>query len=482
MDRDLEIHRLTARLRTLRRFGLDLCLGRMVGADDGRGRVRRAARPHRQRRAAGCWSTGAPPRPSRSSARPTPTRWAWPAAAATAGPAAGSATTGTRCSPPTGSSGHAALDDQSAFIASLGSSRSPRMRDVLGTIQADQDAIIRGGLPRRARRRRRPGHRQDGRRAAPHGVPALLRPAAGPPARRRAVRRPAPALPGVRRRRAAQPRRGGRADLHPARPACPRVRRAAVETDPEVARLKSVRGDGDGDRAGGPALRGAADARAWRSRRPGPTSGSAPTTGPRRSSRRTPARRTTRRATRSGRSCSRSWSTSTTTTRTCSADLLRSVAARRTRELRRGLRPGLAADRADRPGRRPVVGAGLPAAVRALARARRGPAAAARRTPAGVDGVRPAAAGRGPAAARRPGGVASPASRTRPRSPPSARRWTASSTHLIATDDSDMQVMSMLRGAGPARRPGRRGRRCRRPTPTCSPVRSRTSSWTRPRS
>lgn len=36
-----------------------------------------------------------------------------------------------------------ALDDQSAFIASLGSSRSPRMRDVLSTIQADQDAIIR---------------------------------------------------------------------------------------------------------------------------------------------------------------------------------------------------------------------------------------------------------------------------------------------------------------------------------------------------
>ncbi|MGO7763426.1 helicase, partial [Rhizobium ruizarguesonis] len=39
----------------------------------------------------------------------------------------------------------AALDDQSAFIASLGTSRSPRMRDVLGTIQADQDAIIRAG-------------------------------------------------------------------------------------------------------------------------------------------------------------------------------------------------------------------------------------------------------------------------------------------------------------------------------------------------
>ncbi len=44
-----------------------------------------------------------------------------------------------------GFAGHAALDDQSAFIASLGGNRSGRMRDVLGTIQADQDAIIRAG-------------------------------------------------------------------------------------------------------------------------------------------------------------------------------------------------------------------------------------------------------------------------------------------------------------------------------------------------
>src|SRR6185436_3626656 len=40
---------------------------------------------------------------------------------------------------------HAALDEQSAFIASLGASRSGRMQDVLGTLQADQDAIIRAG-------------------------------------------------------------------------------------------------------------------------------------------------------------------------------------------------------------------------------------------------------------------------------------------------------------------------------------------------
>ena len=54
MDRDLEVHRLSARLRTLRRFGLDLCLGHMVGADDAGAGLRRSARPHRQRRVAGC--------------------------------------------------------------------------------------------------------------------------------------------------------------------------------------------------------------------------------------------------------------------------------------------------------------------------------------------------------------------------------------------------------------------------------------------
>ncbi len=34
MDRDIEIHHLSARLRVLRRFGIDVCLGRMVADDD----------------------------------------------------------------------------------------------------------------------------------------------------------------------------------------------------------------------------------------------------------------------------------------------------------------------------------------------------------------------------------------------------------------------------------------------------------------
>ncbi|MFH8799919.1 RNA polymerase recycling motor ATPase HelR [Streptomyces sp. NPDC017936] len=144
MDRDLEIHRLTARLRTLRRFGLDLCLGRMVGAE--------GAEPVYVGRLGLTDSSG----------RRLLIDWRSPAAepffGATHGDPMGLVSrrryrwTRGRISDywdevfaPDGFAGHAALDDQSAFIASLGSDRSPRMRDVLGTIQADQDAVIRAG-------------------------------------------------------------------------------------------------------------------------------------------------------------------------------------------------------------------------------------------------------------------------------------------------------------------------------------------------
>jgi hypothetical protein len=142
LERDLEIHRLSARLRALRRYGLDLCLGRMVpgngaapvyvgrlGLTGGDGRTllvdwrSPAAEPF-------FGATHANPMGLASRRR---YRWAggrirdyWDEAFTVEGLEHG-----------------AALDDQSAFIASLGSSRSPRMRDVLGTIQADQDAIIR---------------------------------------------------------------------------------------------------------------------------------------------------------------------------------------------------------------------------------------------------------------------------------------------------------------------------------------------------
>jgi DNA helicase IV len=144
MDRDMEVHRLAARLRVLRRFGLDLCLGHMVAAGDPEpvyvGRLGLTDRSGR--RLLLDWrSPAAEPFFGATHASPmglaSRRRYRW--------------TLG-RVSDywdevfsPDGIDRHAALDDQSAFIASLGSSRSPRMRDVLGTIQADQDAIIRAG-------------------------------------------------------------------------------------------------------------------------------------------------------------------------------------------------------------------------------------------------------------------------------------------------------------------------------------------------
>src|SRR5215469_857166 len=144
MDRDMEIHRLTARLRALRRFGLDLCLGRIVAANNPEpvyiGRL--GLKDGAGRRLLVDWrSPAAEPFFGATHANPmglvSRRRYRW---------------TRSRISDywdevftPEGLEGHVALDDQSAFIASLGGSRSARMRDVLGTIQADQDAIIRAG-------------------------------------------------------------------------------------------------------------------------------------------------------------------------------------------------------------------------------------------------------------------------------------------------------------------------------------------------
>ncbi|MFE0643665.1 RNA polymerase recycling motor ATPase HelR [Streptomyces sp. NPDC058877] len=144
MDRDAEIHRLSGRLRTLRRFGLDLCLGRVVGEDGAEpvyiGRL--GLTDGTGRRLLIDWrSPAAEPFFAATHARPmglaSRRRYRW---------------TGGRVTDywdevftAEGLEGHAALDDQSAFIAGLGGSRSPRMRDVLATIQSDQDAIIRAG-------------------------------------------------------------------------------------------------------------------------------------------------------------------------------------------------------------------------------------------------------------------------------------------------------------------------------------------------
>jgi len=144
MNRDLEIHRLTARLRTLRRFGLDLCLGHMVHTGNPEpvyvGRL--GLTDDAGRRLLLDWrSPAAEPFFGATHANPmglaSRRRYRW--IRGRVGDYWDEVFT------PDGLEGNAALDDQSAFIASLGGNRSARMRDVLGTIQADQDAIIRAG-------------------------------------------------------------------------------------------------------------------------------------------------------------------------------------------------------------------------------------------------------------------------------------------------------------------------------------------------
>ncbi|MGY1846124.1 RNA polymerase recycling motor ATPase HelR [Blastococcus sp. SYSU DS1021] len=144
LERDLEVHRLAARLRTLRRFGLDLCLGRVVPADGGEpvyvGRL--GLTDGAGRRLLVDWrSPAAEPFFAATHADPmglaSRRRYRWTRGRIT--------DYWDEVFTPEGLEGHAALDDQSAFLASLGATRSDRMRDVLATIQADQDAIIRAG-------------------------------------------------------------------------------------------------------------------------------------------------------------------------------------------------------------------------------------------------------------------------------------------------------------------------------------------------
>ncbi|NMN99684.1 AAA family ATPase [Gordonia sp. TBRC 11910] len=146
VERDAEIRQLSAQLRTLRRFGLDLCLGRMVG-DDGTvtylGRTGLIAPDGRAllldwRTPAAAPFFGATHDDPMGLSSRRRYRWGrdgddfrvvdyWDEVfTADIGPGL-------------------VPDDNSAFLASLDAGRSPRMRDVLATIASDQDAIIRSG-------------------------------------------------------------------------------------------------------------------------------------------------------------------------------------------------------------------------------------------------------------------------------------------------------------------------------------------------
>lgn len=142
LDRDLEVHRLRGRLRVLRRAGGDLCLGRMVlaGREEpiylGRLGLHDAAGEQLlvdwRTPAAAPFFAATPAEPMGVLSRRR-YRWSegrvvdyWDEVVA-----------------PGVDARALALDDQSAFLAGLGSSRQVGMQEVLGTIQADQDAAIR---------------------------------------------------------------------------------------------------------------------------------------------------------------------------------------------------------------------------------------------------------------------------------------------------------------------------------------------------
>ncbi len=141
LDRDAAARRLAARIDLLRRYGADLCLGRIVPAGEAPVYIGRIGMrgPDGNHLLLDWRAPAAEPFFAATLANPcgltSRRRYRWYAGRvidywdevfdldAAINPAS--------------------LDDQSAFIATLGQARTRRMRDVLGTIAADQDAVIR---------------------------------------------------------------------------------------------------------------------------------------------------------------------------------------------------------------------------------------------------------------------------------------------------------------------------------------------------
>ena len=257
LDRDLEIHRLTARLRTLRRFGLDLSLGRTVSADDTEplyiGRLGLTDRTGRQLLLD--WRLpGAEPFFGATHANPmglaSRRRYRWTRGRIT--------DYWDEVFTPDGFTGQrGALDDQSAFIASLGSNRSARMRDVLGTIQADQDAIIRAGSAAPSSSTAVPGTGKTV--VALHRTAYLLYADPRLGHHRGGVLFVGPHQPYLAYVSDVLPSLGEEGvQTCTLRDLVPQGATAAVDTDPDVAAPEVVDGRRSGDRGGRPVLRGAA--------------------------------------------------------------------------------------------------------------------------------------------------------------------------------------------------------------------------------
>ena len=199
-------------------------------------------------------------------------------------PAAGSPPTRTSASP------RGDVTDHSAILAAeIERPRTGPMRDIVSTIQPEQDEIVRSDLGDEHLRAGRPGHRQDRRRPAPGGVAALL------------VPRPARPLRRARRRARTGPSSTTSA------PCCRRWARPGSATPRSTPCSTTVRvrarghhrgGDAQGRRA---ARRGAAPRRVVARRPPRRGAGGASRVTPLAGARRTRSRRSSTRSSTRGR-------------------------------------------------------------------------------------------------------------------------------------------------------------------------------------